>query len=219
MLARSLVAEALRGEIPIVPACTACNGKKAELEHYAASIIPFGGRHAGASARLTGDVPKRLAKNQRLHRALASDQTQVWSIEGGLMIPCLAIPIDGERIEQLVGYVVRGLMFHHWSIALGNDCMVEVHSLTRYGEDFFSRYLALNASQRASGDIGQGALRYRGAQAVDDPQISFWEVSLYGGLKTESDDRLTSTKFGVMTGPLAVRERADRAAANGLLLP
>jgi hypothetical protein len=35
----------------------------------------------------------------------------------------------------------------------------------------------------------------------------------------ESDDRMTSTKFGVMTGPLAVRERADHAAASGLLLP
>jgi hypothetical protein len=62
-------------------------------------------------------------------------------------------------------------------------------------------------------------VRYRGAQAVDNPQISFWEVSLYGGLKAERDDRVTSTKFGVMTGPAAVRERASRAAANGLLLP
>ena len=28
-------------------------------------------------------------------------------------------------------------------------------------------------------------------------------------------ERLTSTKFGVMTGPVAVRERASRATTNG----
>jgi hypothetical protein len=218
VLARALVAEALRGEIPIVPACAACNGKKSELEHYAAVVLPFGGRHAGASARLSGDVPKRLAKNQRLHRELASGQTQVWSVERGLILPCLAIPIEGERIEQLVGYIVRGLMFHHWSVVLGNDCMVNVLSLTRHGEGFFGHYLGLNANQRALGNIGRGALQYHGAQGVDNPQVSFWVVSLYGGMKTEGDDRTTSTKFGVMTGPLAARERIDRAAANGLLL-
>ena len=219
VLARSMVAEPLRGEIPVVPACAACNNKKVDLEHYAASIIPFGGRHAGASARLVADVPKRLAKNQRLHRELAAGQTQVWSVEAGLMVPCLAIPIDGKRIERLVDYIARGLMFHHWGIALGSDCIVDVLSLTRHGEGFFDRHLALNARQRASGDIGQGALRYRGAQAVDNPQISFWVMSLYGGLKTEGDDRMTSTKFGVMTGPVTVRERASRAAEKGLLLP
>jgi len=68
VFARSLVAEPLRGQIPIVPACAPCNGKRADLEHYAASVLPFGGRHAGASASLTGDVPRRLAKNQRLRR-------------------------------------------------------------------------------------------------------------------------------------------------------
>src|SRR5262249_26142801 len=109
VVARALVAEALRGEIPIVPACAPCNGKKADLEHYAASVIPFGGRHPGASASLAADVPRRLAKNQRLHRELKSRQTRVWSEESGLMMPCLAIPIDGERLEGLVGYIVRGL--------------------------------------------------------------------------------------------------------------
>jgi hypothetical protein len=117
VVARALVAEALRAQIPIVPACAACNGKKAELEHYAASVLPFGGRHAGAPASLS-EVEKRLAKNRRLHRELATRQTRIWSQEAGLMMPCLSIPIDGERLEALVGYIVCGLLFHHWGVAL-----------------------------------------------------------------------------------------------------
>jgi hypothetical protein len=197
----------------------ACNGKKADLEHYAASVLPFGGRHKGASASLTG-VPKRLAKNQRLHRELKSGQTRVWSKESRLMMPCLAIPIDGERLEGLVGYIVRGLMFHHWGVALGSDCSVEAYSLTQQGEQTFDRYLGMNAAQRVTGNIGQGATLYRGVQAIDNPNISMWEVSLFGGFKTVGDDqRTSSTKFGAMTGPVAVIERAARVAASGLVIP
>jgi hypothetical protein len=219
VVARALVAEALRTQIPIVPACAACNGKKAELEHYAASVLPFGGRHAGAPASLS-EVEKRLAKNQRLHRELSTGQTRIWSQEAGLMMPCLSIPIDGERLEALVGYIVRGLLFHHWGVALGDDYSVEAYSLTQHGEQTFNQYLGLNAAQRVAGDIGQGVAVYRGVQAVDNPKISMWEFILFGGFKTVGEDQTsTSTRFGAMTGPLAVIERAQRLVANGLVVP
>lgn len=219
IVARALVAEALRSEIPIVPACSGCNGKKADLEHYAASILPFGGRHQGASESLAG-VARRLAKNRRLHRELRAGQVRIWSQEKGLMMPCLSIPIEGEKIEKLVGYIVRGLLFHHWDVALGNDYSVEVYSLTGHGEQTFDQYLGMNAAQRVAGNIGQGVAIYRGVQAVDNPKISMWEVSLFGGFKTVGDDRWTSsTKFGAMTGPLEVVERAERLVANGLVMP
>lgn len=220
VVARSLVAERFRGQIPVVPACAPCNSKKADFEHYAASVLPFGGRHSEASASLAIDVPRRLAKNPRLHREIVSGQSRVWSEERGFIVPCLAIPVDGERLEGLVGYVVRGLMFHHWRIALGSDCSVEAYSLTQCGEQTFNRHLAKNSAQRAFGNIGQGALLYRGIQAVDDPNISMWEVSLFGGFKTiGGDQRGVSTKFGVLTGPVSVIERAARIAASGLTIP
>ena len=220
VLARAFVAESFRSKIPIVPACLACNGAKADLEHYAASIIPFGGRHAGASATLANDLPKRLAKNQRLHNELKLGQSRVWSEESGLIVPCLAIPIDGDRLEGLVGFIVRGLMFHHWGVALGADSSVEAYNLTSRGEHTFNRHFGMNAAQHVSDDIGQGALIYRGLQAVDNPTISMWEVSLYGGFKTVGNDpRIISTKYGVMTGPVVVIERAAQLAASGLAFP
>ena len=136
------------------------------------------------------------------------------------MMPCFWIPIDGERLEALVGYIVRGLLFHHWGIALGSDYSVKSYSLTEQGEQTFNRYLSLNAAQRVKGNIGQGVAVYRGVQAVDNPNISMWEVVLFGGFKTVGDDRrTTSTKFGAMTGPLAVIQRAESLVANGLVVP
>ncbi len=136
------------------------------------------------------------------------------------MVPCRAIPIDAELIEALVGFIVRGLMFHHWGAALGGDCSVEVYSLTQRGEQTFNQHLGMNATQRVAGNVGQGALRYHGMQAVDNPNISMWEVSIFGGLKTVSgDQRIVSTKFGVTTGPVSVVERAARIVASGLVVP
>jgi hypothetical protein len=57
VLARQFVAVAHRGQIPKVPACSVCNGKKAALESYLMAVLPFGGRHADALNNLTANVP------------------------------------------------------------------------------------------------------------------------------------------------------------------
>ena len=135
VLARQFVAVEYRDAIPKVPACAACNGKKAALEAYATSVLPFGGRHGNAMANLTANVPKRLEKNQKLHRALSIGQTRVWSREpSGLLANTMALPLDGERLEELIGLIVRGLIFHHWGVALGPDMRVDTLSLTKHGE-------------------------------------------------------------------------------------
>ena len=156
---------------------------------------------------------KRLEKNQKLHRLLSAGQSRVWSRErSGLLVNTLALPLDGERLEELVGLIVRGLIFHHWGVALGPDMLVETLSLTRRGEAFFDQYTEANAKQRIINNIGAGALVYEGAQGVDNDAVSFWKVSLYGGLKMASDDGIDfMSSFGVMTGPKAIAERAEPA--------
>jgi hypothetical protein len=59
-----------------VPACRPCNTAKADLEHYLATVLPFGGRHADAAANLQDLVPQRLAKNLALKRKLATGMSQ-----------------------------------------------------------------------------------------------------------------------------------------------
>jgi hypothetical protein len=218
VLARELVAKSLRHEIPIVPACKTCNQKKSILEHYAAAVLPFGGRHPDSSNRLSDDVPKRLKRNIKLHRELLNRMTRVWVKENGIHSRTLAIPLDGARIESLVELIVRGLMFHHWGVALDNNVTVDVLTLVPAGEVLFNKMKNWRSNQFASGNIGNGALIYEGRQGIDNQSISVWEVMLYGGAKMGQGNQFTATKFGVMTGPKAVFERAALRAGSSLIV-
>jgi hypothetical protein len=80
----------------------------------------------------------------------------------------------------------------------------------------FDQYRTANAKQRATGNIGAGALIYEGAQGIDNDAVSFWQLSLYGGVTVASDDgREFSSKFGVMTGPKSIADRAEQRVARG----
>jgi hypothetical protein len=211
VLAREFVQVAHRPQIPQVPACTRCNRKKADLEHYVTAVLPFGGRHADATANLKNNAPKRLEKNQKLHRALARGRGRLWTKEAsGLIVHAISIPIDGEKVEKLVTFIIRGLMAHHWGIVFGSDCFVDVLSLTSHGEGFFERYKTMRAKAQVKGNIGDGALAYEGSQGTDNPQVSVWKVSLYGGVKMAgADGKEFTSSFGAITGPQAVKDRAE----------
>jgi hypothetical protein len=215
VLAREFVQVVHRGQIPQVPACKTCNGEKANLEHYLTGVLPFGGRHSDALANLSENAPRRLEKNKKLHRELVTKSSRAWSQEpSGLMVRTLAVPLDGERLEKLIEFIVRGLMFYHWGVLLGKDAFVEVHSLTSHGDKIFTKMRQLNAAQRVSNNIGDGALVYEAAQGIDNPLISIWQLSIYGGMTmTGADGKDFSSTFGVMTGPMRVKERAEARTA------
>jgi hypothetical protein len=220
VFAREFVPVDYRPQIPQAPACKSCNGEKSNLEHYLTAILPFGGRHGDAEANLKNDGQRRLAKNQRLHRELAKGSARQWSRElSGLLVNTLTIPIDGEKVEQLVGFITRGLMWHHWNVVLGRDCFVDVLSLTARGESFFARYGRLNARERVKADIGNGALVYEGAQGTDNPKVSVWQLSLFGGIKMiDAEGAQTTYRFGVMTGPQSVKTLAEERVKRGAFI-
>jgi hypothetical protein len=72
VFARGFVPPDKRDHLPQVPACAQCNGEKAKLEHYLATVLPFGGQHADARQVLNEMVEPRLAKNAKLHRELSA---------------------------------------------------------------------------------------------------------------------------------------------------
>ena len=220
VLARQFVPAVHRPQITQVPACRQCNKDKSDLEYYLTTVLLFGGRHVDAVANLQNDGSRRLAKNQKLHRELAQGTARIWTREpSGLVVRALTVPIDGEKVEKLVGFIVRGLMWHHWKIVLGPDCFVDVLSLTGRGEALFNRYQNMGARDRVRANIGNGALVYEGAQGTDNPQISVWEVSILGGAKMAGEDGTNFTsKFGVMTGPQALKDRADDRIKRGAFI-
>jgi hypothetical protein len=91
VFARSFFLEHRRENLPKVPACTVCNNEKSKLEHYLATVLPFGGRHDDAHRNLEELVPSRLGGNARLHRELAEGQ-EIAEIEQPLSMASI---VDG----------------------------------------------------------------------------------------------------------------------------
>ena len=74
----------------------------------------------------------------------------------------------------------------------------------------------MNAKRRIAQRIGNSALVYEGVQGVDNDAISFWQLSLYGGVTVAAaDGQQVSSKFGVMTGPETIVDRANARVASG----
>lgn len=209
IFARQFFLESQRHNLPQVPACKLCNQAKSDLEHYLTAVLPFGGRHSGAKDNLSNMVPKRLANNAALRRRLESGRSRIWTREkSGLLVQTMALPFDGPKLEKLVEFIVKGLVWHHWKVLLGSDCQVNIDYLTKPTLSIYNQLLAAPARDRAYGNPGDNTFMYRGAQGTDNPQVSIWQLSLYGGL-TLSDDRAQTSAIGAMTGPKSVFERAE----------
>lgn len=218
VFARSFLLERHRANNSKVDACGRCNNDKSKLEMYLATVLPFGGYHADARETLTAMVPKRLAGNARLHRTLAGGMSRYFlRNHAGLMLPTLAIPFDGGKLESLFAYIVKGLAWHHWTARIDADCFVTVNSLTAHGGRVFQAHLRRGASAWASGNIGDGAFRYRGIQGVDNPQVWIWTFQVYGGvILTANDPRHGQTlELGAMTGPMRIAGNARRKVNAG----
>ena len=187
-----------RAHLPTVPACLACNHAKSELEHYLAALLPFGGRQAGSAEHLEQMIPPRLAKNAALHRALSEGKEKVWTREPAGIAPTTALPLDGEKLEELFVYITKGLMLHEWQTLVRPDTIVQAASLTSHGEALFARNLARPAARTISSGAGSGIFAYEGAQGGDSDQVSVWTFRAYGGLKV-SDGATECSQWGVVT--------------------
>lgn len=180
VVCREFFPEDERGNLPKVPSCAKCNSEKSRLEHYLTAVLPFGGRQPSASAILADLVPKRLSNNERLRAELASGvRYRYMSRNGGPWRRQMAMPFDGERLNELFAYIMRGLAFHHWGLIFGQDHVARISFVREMAQSFFDVLLAMNGV-RISGDLGKGVFVYQGLQAHDDPYITVWRVSLYG---------------------------------------
>lgn len=207
-----------RRKLPKVPACDGCNREKSNLEHYLASLLPFGGRHAVAAENLGMMVPRRLQKNARLSRELLQGQGRAWTQEGSLVVPTMTLPIDSRRFEKLFEFVVRGLVWYHWGIYLTSEHFVQVWTLTKAGEELFDeRLFSLNAHSRVNENLGHGTFIYQGAQGVDCAQVTVWHIWVYGGVHLSEDANgvaATASRINVVTGPQSARRAADLAFSS-----
>lgn len=199
-----------RGDLPQVPSCGRCNAEKSKLEHYLTTVLPFAGQHADAVTNLSNMVPPRLANNEKLHGSLSQNASSVWTeTRSGLHARSIALPFESERLVELCGYIVRGLLFYHWGTRLTAEHYWEVVLLTSAGRKMFDEFMQMRAKDRVSRDLGNGTFLYEGIQGFDNDSISAWRFSVYGGLKLTGVLGEESVHMVALTGPKRVLDSVD----------
>jgi hypothetical protein len=218
IFARRFFVPGRRGHLPKVPCCKECGDRKSRLEQYLMTVLPFGAKHADAIENLEGQVPRRLAKNKRLHRELNAGQSTVWVKQSsGLMVRAITLPIDSRKIEQLFDFTVRGLMWHHWQVLLGSTDFVKVILPNRRVERTLAKLSTGKAT--AEGAPGGGTFTYRGVQGKDNDAVSVWNFSIYGGVALTGDaPGETILNIRACTGPKRLLS-AERYRPGLILLP
>jgi hypothetical protein len=208
IFAREFFLNQHRDNLPQAPACDRCNNEKSKLEHYLTALLPFGGRHKHSVQNLTLQVPKRLEKNQRLHRELREGQVNVSLIQEDQASDTFALPIREGAIEELFEYIVKGLVWHHWRVYLGEQFPVEALVLSDHGRQFFDQELfSKGAAQRTLENLGDGTIIYEGVQGMDCPQITVWRFHIYGGIILANGENISATEIGAISGPQRIMKK------------
>lgn len=189
VLARQFALAERRGDLPLVPACLACNNTKSAVEGYLATVLPFGGRHTDAQENLSTMVPKRLAGNPRLHAELAQGATPQWvPTPSGRWQFVSAIHIDAGRVETWLKYLTLGLMFHHWGLLVARSANIETFLPKSSTADPLAKLFTARAVRHVATSIGGGALTYEGALGASHAIHAVWRFSIYGGLELAGAD-------------------------------
>jgi len=206
VFAREFFLEHERDNLPQVPICDECNNKKSTLEHYLTSVLPFGGLHSHAKENLAKMVPKRLHKNRKLHKALKNGIAYIEVGDSKNMV----IPIEGDFVTELFGYVAKGLAWYHWKTIIAKTRFVFSTALTNTGERLFNEYFfTLNAKKHITNTIGSNSFSYTGVQYVEDDQITIWLFKIYAGLAMLGGDNEKEliNSIGVLTVPSHLEEK------------
>jgi hypothetical protein len=177
-------------------------------------VLPFTGRHPQAVANLEAGVPRRLAKNRKLHRELLGSMKPGWLCEGdGSYQRTMTADFDGDKLIQLLRFIGRGLAWHHWGIYLRpNDDVSAMLMPDMAGSYFQSVIDGWRHAPRVIGDLGKGTVQYVGVQAPDPAELTVWKISMYGGLvlsdnRQKSDSPVESCSvWWVVTGPPELHE-------------
>jgi hypothetical protein len=158
-------------------------------------------------------VPKRLARNVKLHRTLRDNWGKIWAEERGIHMPISMLPLDPTKLQELFAVIVRGLVFFHFSAHLKQQDEVQVFALTHAGEKYFDGLFRLEVAARVNADLGLGTFCYEGAQAIDCPQITVWRFQIYGGVKFGDSQKPgeVSGRLGALSGPVPVQAERTRA--------
>lgn len=189
IFSRKFFQVAHRDNLPQVPSCTRCNGQKSALETYLTAVLPMGTRLPSGPDPA---VERRLQNNLKLVRELSEADGGGTVFPDGLLGVRTAFKFRFRYLEEYLGMTSAALAFHHFKRPIAEGYGVSFFDLTDSQADHMEQMFHLNCSARVERDLGEGAIRYRGIQAVDDPDLTVWQYQLFGGARLGYSERIDS---------------------------
>lgn len=208
----------LRSNLPKVPACSDCNGRKSNYERYAMAVFPFGSKHHAAQEMLRTKVKCRLEKDQELLRQLQQSQKDVTVVNlDGSTDTTFCIQFDHEQTFNLFDMIIRGLLWHHWHSSLPSSYVIRLFWLTDHRLGLFRRFiLSLSPDQFQDVSLANGTFWYQFTRNPDDLFFTAWILGIYGILNVcvvDDNGQLLRCHVAALTGRQEVNRIADAIEA------
>jgi hypothetical protein len=207
---RELFQKEQRDGLPKVPSCVDCNNDKSKLEHYLAAVLPFGGMHSNSLRALSVDAAKRLVKNRKLHREIQKGvRYKQVPIENGGTEDRMLVGLNHEIVHEFIGFIGRGLMWHHWGAYLPLNHKYIAFTPSRLGVEYLLRIFEMSSNCRVDVILGDDTVRYKGIMSEVDAGLSIWAIQLLGGMTVldENVSHVFKNSFVAMiTGPSDIIE-------------
>ncbi len=208
----------LRNNLPKVPACSDCNGRKSNYERYAMTVFPFGSEHHAAQDMLKTQVKSRLEKDQRLLRELQQSQNDVNVVnQNGSTSKTFCIAFNDKKTFTLYEMIIKGLLWHHCHAPLPLSYVVRLFWLTDQGLGLFKKFiLSLSPDQFQYVSLANGTFWYQFTRNPDDPFFTVWILGIYGILNVcgvDDNGQLLRYHVAALTGPHEVNRIADKIEA------
>lgn len=179
VFAKSFFPKYQRANLPQVPACSPCNGRKGALEAELSAVLPFGSRHKAAE-QLFELIPGRLRKNNRLFNGLTLQPIAIQSEDNPFEVRLAStINFDWEQFNELFQWIVRGLYYHHWQLRLSPTYGVRTRVFGRNETPQLESYLE---GTNVAAELGGGTFSYVGRKASDNPNASVWRFHMFGSM-------------------------------------
>lgn len=179
LFARSFFPVEQRANPIKVPACARCNKDKSDLEHYLSVIVPMGSANEAIHADFAPRFKSRLDKDRALERELMRGLERHPATNGrpGQSF----MHLRGGYLENYAGWLVRGLLAHHFGVIGGyviRSDIIRLEALPIVDQLLLEQEELLMV---VDGELP--GVRYRGGVAKVDPRSSTWYVFLHGGLR------------------------------------
>ena len=198
VIAREFVLERYRDNLPVVPACSACNTKKSALETYAMAVLPFGSSLPDGEEYIDRNMERRLAKHPKLRHELGTGASREWVQQNGLSVPVMTMPLQSERIDALIAMIVRGLFNFEFGFPLGRHWNARPTNFLPSAEvALMPKFIdAMGPGpEKRERVVGRDAVRYTVWRSRWLKYSSFWQLTLFGGLKVGGDEDFPGMVF------------------------